>query len=330
MRVGIVGAGTMGSLHAGCHKEAGHEVVAVYDLRAEVAARVAASVGASVAPTYEALLSDPSIELIDICLPTFLHRQFVEAAAKAGKHILCEKPIALTLEDARAMIEICQKAGVHFYVAHVLRFFPEYAQGYNLVRAGKVGEPGVIRTTRGGIFPTAWDDWYAKPELSGGLTVDMIIHDFDWLRWTFGEVERVYAKTLQGRTAQRLDYALVTLRFASGAIAHVEGTWAHSGFRYGFEVAGNGGLIEFDSDKIKPVVVSQRAAQAGVTGVAVPESPLRESPYTAEIRHFARCIKHGEAPLVTAYDAYKALEISLAALESARTGRPVTIAKEAF
>lgn len=196
-----------------------------------------------------------------------------------------------------------------------------------MVLAGKVGRPGVIRTTRGGIFPTAWEDWYAKTEMSGTLIVDMIIHDFDWLRWTFGEVERVYAKSLVGRTNQRLDYALVTLRFVSGAIAHVEGTWSHSGFRYGFEVAGDGGLYEFDSDRIKPVVVSRRAAQAGVTGVAVPESPLRESPYTSEIRHFAACIERGVDPLVTAYDAYKALEISLAALESARTGRPVTIAK---
>ncbi|MDF2630183.1 MAG: gfo/Idh/MocA family oxidoreductase [Symbiobacteriaceae bacterium] len=330
MRVGIVGAGTMGTVHTGSHHEAGHQVAAIYDLRPEAAAANAARVGAAVAPTFEALLSDPTIDLIDICLPTPLHRAFVEKAARAGKHVLCEKPLAPTLEDARAMIDICREAGVQFYVAHVLRFFPEYERARNLVLAGKVGEPGVIRTTRGGIFPTGWDDWYADYSRSGTLTLDMIIHDFDWLRWTFGEVERVYAKSLSTRTTERLDYALVTLRFASGAIAHVEGTWSHSGFRYGFEVAGSKGLIDFDSAKIQPVVVQKRAAEAGVTGVAVPESPLRESPYTTEIRHFGRCIEHGEIPIVTAYDAYKAVEISLAALESARTGRPVTLAKEAF
>lgn len=330
MRVGIVGAGTMGTVHAGSHQEAGHQVAAIYDLRPVAAAANAARVGAAVAPTFDALLSDPTIELIDICVPTPYHREYVEKAARAGKHVLCEKPLAPTLADARAMIEVCRETGVHFYVAHVLRFFPEYERARNLVLEGKVGEPGVIRTTRGGIFPTGWDDWYADYNRSGTLTLDMIIHDFDWLRWTFGEVERVYAKSLSTRTTERLDYALVTLRFASGAIAHVEGTWSHSGFRYGYEVTGSKGLLEFDSAKIQPVVVQRRAAEAGVTGVAVPESPLRESPYTTEIRHFGRCIKHGETPIVTAYDAYKAVEISLAALESARTGRPVNISKEAF
>ena len=330
MRVGIVGAGTMGTVHAESHKEAGHEIAAIYDLRPEAARAAAARVGAQVVDSYQALLNDPTIELIDICVPTPLHREFVVKAARAGKHVLCEKPMARTLDDARAMIETCSREGVHFYVAHVLRFFPEYQRAYDLVRQGKVGQPGVIRTTRGGIFPTAWDDWYADYSRSGTLLLDMIIHDFDWLRWCFGEVERVYAKSLSNRTSRRLDYALVTLGFASGAIAHVEGTWAHSGFRYGFEVAGSQGLLEFDSARIQPVVVQQRAAVAGVTGVAVPESPLRESPYTTEIRHFARCIEHGETPLVTAHDAYRAMEISLAALESAETGRPVIIAKEAL
>lgn len=328
MRVGIVGAGTMGSVHAQSHLEAGHQIAAIYDLRPEAAQVIAQQVGAPVAASYESMLDDPTIELIDICVPTFLHRDFVLAAARAGKHVVCEKPIALTLADASAMIDACQQAGVHFYVAHVVRFFPEYARARELVLDGKVGRPGVIRTTRGGLFPTGWTDWYATPELSGSLIADLIIHDLDWLRWTFGEVERVYAKSLLGRTEERLDYALVTLRFASGAIAHVEGTWAHTGFRYGFEIAGSGGLLEFDSDKVKPVVISQRTAAAGFAGVAVPESPLKESPYTTELRHFARCIRQGETPVVTAHDAYKALEISLAALESARTGRPVTIAKE--
>lgn len=329
MRVGIVGAGTMGWVHAHSHKEAGHEVVAIYDLRAEVAEKAARSVGARVAPSFDALLADPAIELIDVCLPTYLHRRHVEAAARAGKHVICEKPIALSLDDARAMIETCRAQGVHFYIAHVLRFFPEYTRAKELIDAGHIGRPGVIRTTRGGIFPTGWEDWYARTDLSGSLTVDMIIHDFDWLRWVFGEVERVYSKTLLGRTPKRLDYSLVTLRFASGAIAHVEGTWSHTGFRYGFEAAGSGGVLSFDSARVAPLVVAQRQQAAGGAGVAVPESPLAESPYTTEIRHFVRCIERGEKPQVAAEDAYKALEISLAAMESACTGRPVLLSKEA-
>lgn len=111
----------------------------------------------------------------------------------------------------------------------------------------------------------------------------------------------------------------------------MEGSWAHDHFRYSFEVAGSGGLYEFDSDKVKPVVISRREGEgAGPAGVPVPESPLRESPYTAELRHFGECLRSGAQPVVTAEDAYRALEISLAAIESARTGRPITLSKEAI
>lgn len=330
MRVGIVGAGTMGRVHGESHREAGHEVVAVYDLRPEAREALARETGARPAESYEDLLGDPAVEVVDICLPTHLHREYVEAAARAGKHVICEKPIALSLADARAMIETCQAARVHLYIAHVVRFFPEYRRARELVLAGEVGRPGIIRTSRMGGFPAGWADWYAQPEQGGTVLVDLVIHDFDWLRWTFGEVERVYAKSLTGRTAERLDYALVTLRLASGAIAHVEGSWAHPGFRYAFEIAGDAGVLEFDSARVQPLVVRPRQAGhgSGPAGVEVPESPLAESPYTTQLRHFARCIRGEEKPVVTAWDAYKALAISLAALESARTGRPVSLGKE--
>src|SRR5690606_8031401 len=131
-------------------------------------------------------------------------------AAAAGKHVFCEKPISISIEDAKAMVEACEKAGVTLMVGHVLRFFPEYDAARDAVAGGRLGDPKVIRATRASAFPT-WgsDNWFADESRSGGPIVDLIIHDIDWIRWTFGEVQRVYAK----RTER---YALVTLRLESG------------------------------------------------------------------------------------------------------------------
>ncbi|TGV29434.1 gfo/Idh/MocA family oxidoreductase, partial [Mesorhizobium sp. M00.F.Ca.ET.186.01.1.1] len=203
--------------------------------------------------------------------------------------------------------------------------FPEYEKSRQLVNDGTIGNVGVARTFRGGIFPTAWNDWYADYKNSGGLVLDMIIHDFDFLRWCFGDVERVYAKSLLGRGFARIDYALVTLRFKSGMIAHVEGSWAHEGFSMKMELAGSEGIIQYDSAKEKPLIAVNRAKQAGMGGVAVPESPLRENPYFRELKHFIDCIENDLEPRVTVEDAVKAVEIARAALESIETGKPVTL-----
>jgi predicted dehydrogenase len=210
-------------------------------------------------------------------------------------------------------------------VGHVLRYFPEYRKAKELVDKGKVGRPAVVRCTRGGSFPRASQDWYAKYEMSGGLILDMIIHDFDFLRWCFGPVERVYAKGLLMKKLDHIDYALVTLRFKNGVIAHVEGSWAHpGGFGTKLEIAGDKGLIQFDSIQDAPLNLKVKDAKTGA-GVAVPESPLKESPYTLELKHFVNCVQNNKEPEITGDDALAALEVSLAAIESIKSGEVVTL-----
>ena len=159
----------------------------------------------------------------------------------------------------------------------------------------------------------------------------MIVHDFDWLRWTFGPVTRVFAQGLYGKPehAGKRDYALVTLRHESGAVSHVTGSWAHpGGFRTTLEVAGDAGLIEHDSARSAPLTFSPQAAVGGGGGVAVPESPLaaEESPYYLELRAFIKALDGDTAPPVTVYDAREAARIALAALESIESGKAVTLA----
>jgi UDP-N-acetylglucosamine 3-dehydrogenase len=264
--------------------------------------------------------------MVDICTPTPTHLELVLKAAGAGKHILCEKPLGRTLQQCEQMIEAAEKAGVTLMPAQVLRFFPEFKQARDLVLAGAVGKPAAIRTRRGGPYPRAANDWYADFEQSGGPILDMVIHDFDWLRWTFGEVERVFAKALTFKNLDHIDYALITLRLKSQAIAHVEANWADpSGFKVDFEIAGDAGMIAFDSRFAMPLMVAKQDASGGGGGVAVPESPLAEDPYMLEIKHFVDSVEAGQPPSITAEDGMKAVEIALAAIESARTGRVIRL-----
>lgn len=325
LRVGIVGVGTMGRTHASAYtKLPNARLVGFTDAIADAARRVASQFGVQAFDSYESLLEQ--VDMVDICTPTPTHLELVLQAANAGKHILCEKPLGRTLQQCEQMIEAANRAGVTLMPAQVLRFFPEFKQARDLVLAGAVGKPAAIRTRRGGPYPRAANDWYADFEQSGGPILDMVIHDFDWLRWTFGEVERVFAKSLTFKKLDHIDYALITLRLKSGAIAHVEANWADpGGFKVDFEIAGDAGMIAFDSRFAMPLTVAKQDAGGGGGGVAVPESPLAEDPYMLEIKHFVDSVEAGQPPSITAEDGMKAVEIALAAIESARTGKVIRL-----
>jgi predicted dehydrogenase len=158
----------------------------------------------------------------------------------------------------------------------------------------------------------------------------MAIHDFDWIRWCFGPIERVYAKGLYGKQeyAGVMDYGLVTMRLKSGAIAHTTGSWAHVGpFRTTFEVCGDAGMIDHDSAKAVPYSLALRNTTGSAPGVAIPASPMAPSddPYYLELRHFADSVLAGTTPSVTMHDARAAVQIALAAIESIETGNPIDI-----
>ena len=186
-----------------------------------------------------------------------------------------------------------------------------------MVKEGAVGNPAVARTLRGGGAPFGSDGWFMDPARSGGVLLDLAIHDFDWLRWTLGEVTQVRAR--KTGTGEGPEYALTVLTFESGCLGHVEATWMDpGGFRTTFEVAGSGGLIEFDS-RTAPSV---RVSTIGSTSV---ENPLAstDDPYYQELRQFLDAVSAGTTPPVTGLDGLHALAIAIAATESAETDRTV-------
>ena len=327
LHVLLIGAGTMGNVHGEAFAKMENAVLAgIVDKNLDKAKKLAEKLHTTAFQTFEeAIETLKKVDVVSICLPTPFHKPFLKKAADQGLQVICEKPLARNLDDAKEMIEYCKEKGVNLFVGHVVRFFPEYVRAKKIIEEGTIGKVAVVRTFRGGGFPNGSDDWYADYEKSGGLVLDMIIHDFDFLRWCYGEVERVYAKSIKDGNLKRIDYSLVTLRFKNGVIAHVEGSWAHQSFTTRFEFAGQCGIIEHDSSKSVPVVFEGRKNTTAGGGVAVPESPLKDNPYFVELDHFIHCIEAGKDPIVTAEDAYKAMEIALSALKSIETGREVVI-----
>lgn len=329
LRVGVVGVGVMGTTHIAAWAKTPAQFAGCYALdrvRAEV---VAGQYGGKVYHDLDELIAD--VDVVDICTPSCFHHDMVLQAAAAGKQILCEKPLALSVADGREMVEACERAGVNLLVGHVVRFFPEYAQAKGIVERGEIGNVAVVRLTRASYQPMVMpDNWFLDPARSGGMMLDLMIHDFDYARWIAGDVESVFARSVRSRRPEAPgDYAIAILRHKHGAISNVEGGWAYPPplFRTALEIAGDDGLIEHPAGSSMPLSIHlQESGPVKTSEVAVPRSPVAESPYETEIKHFYDVlVGNVPTPRVTAADALEALKIALAARQSAQTGRPVRI-----
>src|SRR5881628_3655858 len=283
LRVGVLGAGFAGAMHA--HSAMGLDdvqVVAVAALPLDQGAALARECGARLA-TAEQICAADDIDLVVVATPTHLHAEYATAAAKAGKHVFCEKPIARTREQAEKMVRACDAAGVTLAV-------------------------GSAR------------EWYLDSAKSGGVVLDLMLHDLDTVRWWFGEPSRVYARRFTGRAG--LEYALATIRYDDRPIVHIEGSGAeHAGFRTGFELRGDRGMLVHDSRATSPLTVQSPAGPAGPAMMATPT--LAESPYRRQLRDLFARIGRGERPLVDGHEGLRSLALGLAVIESADSGNVI-------
>lgn len=330
LRVGIVGMGFMGTTHAAAWAQTPAKIVGIVSPGQHDLAAFAAKYEAQVYPDLAALL--PHVDVVDICTPTHLHHAMVLEAAEAGKHIVCEKPLALTAAHTAEMLAACEKAGVQLLVAQVVRFFPEYAAAKGIVERGEIGRVGVVRLTRCSFKPARNnpESWFHDPAQSGGMMFDLMVHDFDYARWISGDVDSVFAKNIANQFSNIPgDYALVILKHKNGALTHVEGGWAYPAplFRTALEIAGDQGLIEHPAGSSAPLGVYLHETGSGTSAdIAVPSSPLSEDPYVTQIKHFYELLTgKTTTPRVTAADGAAAVQIALAAVESAKTGRRVRL-----
>ncbi|KKI89034.1 hypothetical protein WQ54_27785 [Bacillus sp. SA1-12] len=325
LKVAVIGIGKMGQRHLEKWSQIGGcKIVGIVGRNPDKVTDLGLTYNAQPFTSLEDLVNAVEVDVVDICLPTHLHFEFIKQAAEAKKQIICEKPLALNAVEAKAIIEICEKQNVQLFVGQTLRFSSEYAQAHQQVKRGAIGKPGVIRLSRGTAYPNGSDSWYTDANKSGGILLDLGIHDFDWLIWTFGDVKKVFAKHIkkQVNSGRVLDYALVTLRMKDGAIAHVELSWAKNALEASFELAGDKGMIISNQDR-SPIKVTLKD-EFNETGALV-NNPIGESPILQQLRHFKECITDGKTPLVTPEDALKAIEVAEAAIRSASTGQPVNL-----
>jgi len=332
----VVGYGFMGTTHLESWSlipEA--RILGVVGRHKAKAQHIAKKYKVKVYPSLESAIKKREVDVVDICTPTFTHCPLVVQAAEAGKHVFVEKPIALTLRDADAMIKAAERSRVKFMVAHCLRFFPEYMKVKEIVSQGTIGEPVMARAHRSGPLPR-WgrDNWFSDKSKSGGVAVDLAIHDVDFLRWCFSdEVRRVYASVnrLVRKGGTSSDHALIILRFKQDAIAHVEASWAvpdQAPFTTYFELAGTKGWLSVDNSSVVPVTVMSNGRVDRFSPDTMPwitGMPFPIDPYYRETRHFIDCIIKDEQPVTGGREARSSLEVCLAALQSANTQGPVDL-----
>lgn len=329
INIGVIGLGRMGQLYTRllATQINGARLYAVAETRPQVADEL------GVSPAFadpREMLALPELDAVIITTPTSTHHDLIIAAAEAGKAIFCEKPLALTLADTHSALEAVARAQVPLQVGFMRRFDAAYQKARAMIESGQIGSPVTFKSV--GRDPFCPQPEYADPAKSGGLILDMAIHDFDLARWLMGsEVERV---TAEGTTlvcnvlasVGDIDNAVINLRFASGALGNVEVSRnAFYGYDIRTEVLGSEGAVMIGTHQQTPVLLLTRAgAQHDITPYLMERFG---DAYRTQLQHFVDCLRSGRPPLVTGKDALAAFEIGVAATQSYQTQRPVTLSE---
>ena len=335
LRIAMVGAGRAGFVHAQNLTEhtPNAVVVAVVDGETDRAQSLASRVGASSHfATLDEALEEASFDAVVISTPTFSHRYLAVQAAGAEKHVFCEKPMALTVEECDDMIRAAETSGVTLQIGFMRRFQEEFVEARRRIAAGDVGEPMVIKSlTRGPGLPPAWA-W--DLEKSNGMLAEVNSHDFDCVRWLVGSnIVRVYAETANKKGASRgvevanfYDNAVVALRFASGAVGTIDGTCpADYGYDARVEIVGSEGLLMVGDVRGRPIVEARNRDVGAITPLHRTWPDRFEQGYRDEMRSFVDVALSGDRPAVTGEDGRHAVSAVQAANRSWMEGRPVAL-----
>jgi predicted dehydrogenase len=303
------------------------DLVLVCDKDLVKAEAVASPHGARPTLNFSEILEDPVIDVVDICLPTDLHADFAVRALEAGKHVVCEKPMALNLADADRMIEAANHSGKRLMIAHCIRFWPEYEVLERLVREGRLGRLLSLNLTRYGAFP-AWssDNWLADERRAGGGALDMHIHDTDFARYLLGEPDRVVSHGT--RDARGVSHIFSTMKFGE-TIVQLEGGWnlpTNAPFKMAFRAVFERGVAIFDGG---PLTIYEEGKEPGVPEVASMAAKggggniSDLGGYFFELKYFYDRLRSGE-PLdrITPESSRESLALTLEEIRQVTEGSP--------
>lgn len=329
LRVGIIGLGFMGSAHVKAWLQAsGARIAALCNPSGRNLDGDFSKVFGNVGDTsplrldmqdiaayqdFSQMLADSRIDAVDICAPTHTHRELALAALAAGKHVLCEKPMARTAADARLMAEAARKAQRILMPAMCLRFWPEWAWLKEAVGSGRYGRVLSARFTRL-AEPPAWSQTtFLDGKKSGGGLLDLHIHDTDFVQFLFGRPLAVESAGYS-RVSGCIDHVVTRYEVTGGALVHAEGSWAMSmgfGFRMAYTVNFENATADYDLVRAKDAL---KLSANGSTEIITPGGP---GGYAREIQHFVDSIIYKSQPaVVTAEDGASAIEICEAELRS--------------
>ena len=332
LKLGVIGTGRIGKVHIATLVQSvpKAEVVAIADINIAGAREVAKDFGIStVYSNYLDVINNPEVEAVVICSPTNTHAQYVIAAAKAGKHIFCEKPVDLSLEVIRGALDAVNKAGVKMMVGFNRRFDPNFYKIKQLVTEGKIGEPHILKITSRDPAPPPAE--YSA--VSGGMFMDMTIHDFDMARYIVGsEVTEVYTKAAvlvdpEIGKAGDVDTAIITLTFANGAIGVIDNSRkAVYGYDQRVEIFGSKGMACADNNYPEN---HKYFASDGVHG-SLPLNFFMErylEAYANEMKIFCESVINNLPLPVSGNDGLMSVAIAMAAKKSYLENRPVKLSE---
>lgn len=331
IRIGILGAGFMGSTHANAYASLPEaKVVAIHDQNPHRAMALAAEIGSRADSEPENIFTDPSIDVIDVTLPTPFHPEFAIRGLEAGKHVIIEKPLALSLPEADSILDAAQRSDKFLMVAHVVRFWPEYQALYALIQSGRLGKPLLATAYRLSNMPQ-WADWFRDPRQFGGAVLDLQIHDLDFMNLLFGAPRQVAAIGLQDETGG-WNHVVTQIQYETGR-ASVEASCIlprNFPFSSGLRVVCEGGTLEY---AFRGGGASFEQGQpSSYLLLHEPDRPNQPLPFEAgdgyvnELAYFLQCITANTPPVrVTPLDARLAVLTALKSREALECGRVVTL-----
>jgi UDP-N-acetylglucosamine 3-dehydrogenase len=311
VNVGVIGVGAMGQNHVRVYSKIKNaNLLAISDLTKGTLAKVSKEYHTVGYVDYGNVLEMPEIEAVSVCVPTTYHYEVVMSAIEQGKHVLVEKPIAFTLDEAKEMVDAAQDAGVKLATGHVERFNPAVLEAKRIIDSGVIGEVVSASAKRVGPFPPRIKDV--------GVTIDLAIHEVDIMFYLFDSpVSRVYAN--MGSRLEKCefeDHAELMMKFESGTVGVLETNWLTPYKKRQLEIIGVDGIISIDYIDQTVQVYGKNAQKVNVTH----KEPLKE-----ELNSFLSCIVSDEEPKITGEDGIHALKVVLAAMKSAKSKKPINM-----
>jgi len=309
------------------------KVVATCDVVEERAVEAAREFdGAQPFTRAEDLLKRDGIDIVDICTPSDTHAPLAIQALEAGKHVICEKPMALRPSDSSRLMEVAAARKRHLFIGHTRRFDRRWVQLKEQIASGRIGEPVAVRRSERcwGGFPSS-QDWHWNLEQSGGVLMDLGIHIADFFAWLLGgPVQSVYARALKVREEARetgcFDFALVQMGFPGGKRGLMEVSWTHPAayapFYSATEVIGTRGKLTLTDKGTAPLTVVKK--EIGVPRYSTLLSSFPDT-FVEELGHFLDCMEGAARPRIKASEAHQAVRVVDAAFRSIASGQPVSL-----